>query len=194
MEPKPKDPRHFVKRAGSIEDAVCLGRYMGVTIEKVVVNIPIQGESAIESKEKEFTLVRVLYSNLWEHRLTTETQGVKMIDTEGIQHSPESDLYTYEQETKVRIGKERCVPYSFESPDDTLEGGAKTRGWSWFSALPKGTWPHRLVFNFFVFEPGYTAGVGQDHETLEVVFDFNFKQLLPDARRFVTLELPSKNR
>jgi hypothetical protein len=117
---------------------------------------------------------------------------MNLIDTEGIQHDHEThDLHIYQSETEVSISSKQNVPYDFAPSGDptTLEGKAKTRGWLWFPALPRGIYPQRLIFNFSIFAPGYTSGVVEDHETLEVTFDFKFRELLPNARSFVTLEI-----
>jgi len=190
MESSAKDPRHFLKKAADITEASCSGRYMGVCIEKVIVNVPIKGCYCDATKIGNFTLIRALLSNIWDHRIDVLTHDMKLIDTEEIQHSHETDdLYIYQSETEVSISSKRNVFYDFAPHAMTLEGKAKTRGWLWFPSLPQGIYPHRLIFNFYIFAPGYTSGVGEDHETLEVIFDFKFRQLLPNAKSFVTLEI-----
>jgi hypothetical protein len=165
---------------------------MSVGIEKVLINIPITGRYYDETRKGNFTLIRVLFSNIWDHRIDIWTHEMKMIDTEGTQHSHETDdLHIYQSETEVSISSKQNVPYEFASHANPtkLEGKAKTRGWLWFPALPRGIYPQRLIFNFDIFAPGYTSGAVEDHETLEVAFDFNFRQLLPNAKSFVTLEI-----
>lgn len=190
MQTNANDPRHFLKRAENIADASCSGRYMGVHLEKVLINVPIVGRLYDETKKGNFTLIQVLISNIWDHRIDVRTHDMKLIDTEGIQHSHETDdLHIYENETEVCIKNKNKVKYDFTPPATTLEGKAKTRGWLWFPALPQGIYPHRLIFNFFIFAPGYTSGTGEDHETIEVEFNFKFKELLHDAKNFVTLEI-----
>jgi hypothetical protein len=190
MEPNAKDPRHFLKHAGNITEASCFGRYMAMSIEKVLFSVPIIGRFHSESRKGKFTLIRILFSNIWDHRIDVRTHDMKLIDTEGIQHSHETDdLYIYQSETEVSVSSKRNQPYDFAPHATTLEGKAKTRGWLWFPALPQGIYPHRLIFNFFIFAPGYTSGAGEDHETLEVEFDFKFRELLPSAKNFVTLEI-----
>jgi hypothetical protein len=65
MESSTKDPRHFLKSAKDMAEASCFGRYMGVSIEKVLVSVPITGRYYDETKKGKFTLLRVLFSNLW---------------------------------------------------------------------------------------------------------------------------------
>lgn len=192
MDSDVKDTRHFLKRAGGIAEASCFGRYMGVGVEKVLVSVPITGHYYDERRTGKFTLVRVLFSNIWDHRIEIWTHQMKMIDTEGIQHSHEADdLHIYQSETEVKITPRQKVPYTFASYENptTLEGKAKMRGWLWFPGLPLGIYPYRLIFNFEIFAPGYTSGAVEDHETLEVVFDFKFRELLPSANSFTTLEI-----
>jgi hypothetical protein len=193
MKSDEEDSRHFLKSATSIADASCSGSYMGVTIEKVLINVPVSAHTLDETKEKDFTLIRVLFTNIWAYRIDLEKRGPKLIDTEGIQHSEEMDSYIYRQGTQVRLSGKQYVPYDFEYPAGTLEGKAKTRGWLWFPALPKGIYPYRLIFLFRIFAPGDTSGSIEHEETLEIIFDFKFKQLLPDAKSFVTLEIEGQS-
>lgn len=189
MENGQNDPRHFLKSAANISEAFCLGRYMGVHVEKLFINVPIVGHFCDKTYEKKFTLIRALFSNFWNHRIDVKPfNTMLLIDSEGIQHSLEDDLYKYESETRVRIGKKRSVDYEFESPFCELEGKAKIRGWLWFPALPKHVSPHRLVFKFHVFAPGDTSGRVEDHDTIEIKFDFEFSQVLPDANNLLELE------
>jgi hypothetical protein len=184
------DPRHFLKRAANIGDAFCSGRYMGVTIEKVLVNVPITGfHGDGTTEEKTFTLARVLFSNLWDHRITLPTYEMKLIDSEGIQHTAETDIYIYAQEAKVRISKKKAVSFHFQSPEDCIEGRAKVRGWLFFAPLPPGVFPQRFTFRFNTFAPGCVCGRVEDHETLEVLFVFQFRHLLTEAGKFVALEV-----
>ncbi len=184
------DPRHFLKRAANIDDAFCSGRYMAVTIEKVLVNVPITGNHGDgTTEERTFTLARVLFSNLWDHRITLPTHEMKLIDSEGIQHSLETDIYIYAEEARVRISKKKAVPYHFQSPEDYVEGRAKVRGWMFFAPLPPGVFPQRFIFRFHAFAPGCVCGRVEDHETLDVIFVFQFRHLLPEAGRFVALDV-----
>jgi len=162
---------------------------MRVSIEKVLINVPITGNTGNGTKDRTFTLVRVLYSNLWNHRITTDEHEARLIDSEGIQHSAETDTYIYTEDATVRLSKKRSISCRFGSPDATVEGRAKARGWLFFAPLPPGIYPHRLVFTFNTFEAGYTSGWVQDHETLEVVFTFQFRKLLPEITGFATLEI-----
>jgi hypothetical protein len=189
MESNPEDPRHFLKNAANISEASCSGRYMRVSIEKVLINIPITGGIGVDYKGKTFTIARVLYSNLWGHLIATDHGKAKMVDSEGIQHSVENDTYNYRNEATVRLSKSRSVSYNFEYPDDTVEGKAKARGWLFFAPLPPSIYPQRFVFRFRTFEAGSIYGRVQDEETLEVVFDFQFRKLLPEVREFVTLDI-----
>lgn len=190
METSSTDPRHFQKSAAHISEASCSGRYMRVSIEKVLINVPITGNTWDGTIDRTFSLVRVLYSNLWDHPIDISHQQPKLIDSEGIQHTTDiNDHWRFEKDATVRLSKKRSVPYSFESPAQTVEGRAKIRGWLFFPSLPPGIYPHRFVFTFWTFEPGFTTGRVQDHDTLEVVFSFQFRKLLPEARGFVTLEI-----
>jgi hypothetical protein len=189
MESDMQDPRHYLRRAGNITVASCFGRYMGVNIEKVFVNIPIMGHSFDECRKRNFTLIRSLFTNIWDHRIRIWGDNMYLIDSEGIQHSQEThDLHIYRQATEVIVSGKRNVAYDFASHTGELEGKAKTRGWLWFPALPPGIHPHRLIFNFNIFSPGDTSGLVEDQETLEIAFDFQFRKLLADSKNFVTLE------
>jgi len=186
-----RDPRHFVKKAANIKEAVCVGRYMGVSIEKVLINAPIVGGDEVESKEGDFTLVKVLYTNNWKHRISTRANAVKMIDTDGIQHSCRTRLYPYQMNSRVKLPENRYVPFNFVSPEETLEGEAKTRGWLWFPTLSSGIYPKRFLFQLYICEPGEVCTPRVDEETLEIVFMFQLTQLLPETNAFLTLEVES---
>src|ERR1041384_3659894 len=112
------DPRHFLKQASDASDAFCSGRYIGVRIEKVLVDVQVSGRHYDETREGKFTLVRLLYSNLWEHRISTDASKSKLIDSEGIQHGPETDLYVLKTATQVQVSKKHSVAYEFSSPAD----------------------------------------------------------------------------
>jgi hypothetical protein len=183
------DDRHFLKIAQSISDASCAGRYMAVNIEHVFPNIQLSGETLERTQiEKRFTLTRVLFSNIWHHRISISTSMIKMIDTEGMQH-PLTHFDDYVSDIRVIISTSRKVSYKFEGLPTELEGQSKTRGWLWFPALPQGIFPHRLIFEFYIYAPGNTSGRVRDSETLEVVFAFKFNQYLPGGQGFVTLEI-----
>lgn len=189
METKTRDPRHFIKGANNLAEASCTGRYMGVRVEKILLNARVSGDTGAEVKEKDFTLIRVLYSNLWDYRLSTDFQGTKMIDTEGIQHSHETNMFVYGCQSKVRLSRKEVIPYDFDSPQNNLEGRAKTRGWLWFPSLSRSVFPHRLIFNFYIFAPGCLSGVSEDRDTIEIVFQLRFGELLPEAKKFTTLDI-----
>jgi hypothetical protein len=189
MKSSQRDPRHFLKKAAGFGEAICSGRYMRVSIEKVLLNVPILGGSGTEAKENHFTLIRTLYANIWGHRISTRANAVKLIDTEGVQHSHATYLYPYREGTKVKVSENQFVQYDFASPEEILEGEAKARGWLWFPALPADIYPQRLVFQFYICEPGEVHTPRVDDETLEIAFLFQFRQLLPEAKNFVTLEL-----
>jgi hypothetical protein len=189
METNLKDPRHFLKKAANIKEAFCSGRYMRVSIEKILINVPISGGSGIESKEKGFTLVRILYTNIWGHRISTRANAVKLIDTDGVQYGHETGLYPYQMKSRIKFSQDRCVDYDFISPEDILEGEAKTRGWLWFPALPPGIYPQRLIFQFYICDPGEVHTPRVNDETLEIILLSQFRHLLPEAEPFATLEI-----
>jgi hypothetical protein len=193
MESNQKDPRHFLKKATNIKDAFCSGRYMRVSIEKLLINVPISGDSGIEIKEKDFTLIRILYTNIWGHRISTRANAVKLIDSDGVQYGHETDLYPYQRKSRIKFSQNRCVHYDFISPEDILEGEAKTRGWLWFPALPPGIYPRRLIFQFYICNPGDIHTPRVDDETLEIVLLPQFKHLLPEGESLVTLEIEANS-
>jgi len=182
------DNRHYLKVAASILDASCTGQYMGITVENVFLNVRVSGQTYGKHAEKSFTLARVLFSNLWYHRIPIDQYGmIKLIDSQGMQHRHEPDIYSYMHSSQVLIAENRSAPYVFEEVAQVLEGRSKTRGWLWFPALPQGMYPHRLVFRFHIFAPGSTCGRVQDSETLEIIFDFSFDALIAIEQR---LDMP----
>lgn len=183
------DDRHFLKTAQSISDASCIGRYMAVNIEHVFANIQLSSETFERTRtEQRFTLTRVLFSNIWQHRISIRTHMMQMVDTQGMQHAV-THLDSYASDIRVRISPSQEVSYKFEGLADELEGKSKTRGWLWFPALPGSIYPHRFIFRFNIFNPGHTSGRVQDTETLEVAFAFQLKEYLPDGKHFVTLQI-----
>jgi len=185
------DSRHFLKSADSIADASCIGRYMAVKIEHVFNNIQLSGDNTAKGRiEKRFTLARVLFSNIWQHRIELSNNQVKMIDTQGMQHDT-TDFDDYVNDILVRVSTSREMSYKFERLlyFTELEGQSKARHWLWFPALPKGIYPHRLIFQFLIFAPGRTSGQVEDREILEVVFAFKFTQQLAPGQHFVPLEI-----
>jgi hypothetical protein len=112
-----------------------------------------------------------------------------MIDSDGVQHSAGMNVYEFNQKAEVKLSKKRSVKYDFISPENRLEGNAKTRGWLWFPAIPRGFFPYRFIFHFQISQPGNVSGESQDYEILEIVFDFDLKQLLLGEKGFTTLEL-----
>jgi hypothetical protein len=60
-----------------------------VKLERLFLNVPIQptGEDRYWSKEGQFCLLQVVYHNVWDHRMATHYNPVKMIDSDEFQHS-----------------------------------------------------------------------------------------------------------
>lgn len=164
---KPKDPSHHIKVIDNLEDMTLKGKYMAVTLLRLLVNVRI--ESEYDGRVRRFTLLQVSFHNLWDYRLTTTASGsVKMIDSEGFQH--DGDGCDYHEFCLVSLpGNEGPVEVSFPWPELTLEDHARTNGWIWFAELADGVLPKRFVFRFDVFEPGSTSGWVKDSETLEFV-------------------------
>jgi len=184
------DDRHFLKTADSISDSSCIGRYMTVNIEHVFNNIQLSAENIERGRiAKRFTLARILFSNIWQHRIEIENSKMKMIDTQGMQHST-TFFDEYAVDIRVRVSASRELSYKFERLiTQELEGQSKSRLWLWFPALPMGIYPHRLIFQFWIFAPGNTSGQVEDKETLEVVFAFKFTEQLQPGQHFVPLEI-----
>ena len=60
-----------------------------------------------------------------------------------------------------------------------MEAHSKTKGWTWFEALPANVIPHRFIFQVRVYEkPGEIDGKVKDSETFEFVLK-NFSQVIP---------------
>jgi len=186
------DQPHTLKTATSLSEAFCLGRFVGVAIEKVLINVPIIGNEYSDDKGSivKFTLVRVVYSNLWQNRICTNIRtgdhNIRMVDSEGFQYSAGMNVYEGTEKAEVKISNKQAIKYNFISAEARLEPSAKTRGWLWFPGLPKGVFPRRFIFDFRVFDPGCDP---INLESLEIKFEFEPNQPLLDEVGFKTLEL-----
>lgn len=170
------DPSHHTGVFDESIEPTIAGRYMSITLTRLLVNIPLQ------SKRKEnircFTLLNTLWHNTWDYRLNTIFfVPVKMIDSEGFQHSSDEDINHYEFCRVVLPDTKQTIEAPFSPPDRILEAHAKTKGWVWFEALPAGVIPRRFIFQVRVYEkPGETDGKVKDFETFEFILA-NFEQV-----------------
>jgi hypothetical protein len=154
------------------------GRYMSITLTRLLVNLPFK--SRYKGNICCFTLLNAIWHNTWDYRLNTIfSVPVKMIDSEGFQHSSHSGVDYLEFCKVVLPDTKQIVEASFSPPDQVLEARAKTKGWVWFDALPRNVIPHRFIFQVRVYEkPGETDGWVKDFETFEFVLT-NYDQVVP---------------
>ena len=155
------------------------GDYMEVRIGRIVLDAVIRVDEFSEEEEK-LLLFEAVFSNLWDYRIPTYSNEPLLIDSDGFQHS------AYDLSFSATAAKSRQLKSGTELPRiaNEIEGKARSLGWVAFPRLKKGVVPHRLIFHFYVFEPGCTSGSVQHSETLELVFDFSlFGRLLQNSKK-----------
>jgi len=148
-------------------DATIEGRYMSVTLSRLLVNLPMISD---EGEPGYFTLLAVDLRNLWDYQLITKynTLGIKhkLIDSLGFQY--EVDMPPWDYRTVVLEDGE-SLEVRYEAPERYLEAHARTTGWFSFGTLLGGAAPERFIFRFPVFDAGQTGGWVRDEEVLEFV-------------------------
>jgi len=161
---KEKDKSHFIKTIDDHKNLTAKGKYMEVMLKNIYVDIPLKSNRT--NTIRSFTIVEVLFHNIWDYRISINPSLFKLIDTEGFQHNGNGCSY-YEYDHAV-MSPDKYTPVSFAWPELTLEDHTKTIGHIWFKALTRGL-PHRLIFVFQIFEPGDISGWQQDRETIEFI-------------------------
>lgn len=155
---------HLTKLVLAPEELTASGRYMGVRLDRMLVNVLVR--NTIRDKEEYFSLLEVTISNLWEYRIRLYSNDQSMIDSEGFQHKL-ANYVPYEYAVGLQTGE--FVKVRFDSPHWELESKSKTRGWIWFEPLAQNSLPHRFIFRLKIFNPGEISGHVEDTETIELV-------------------------
>jgi hypothetical protein len=166
-----ENPFHYKEVVNGNTECTIKGRYMEITIDKVLENFSLTGE--FRGEVREFTLFHVIFKNLHQHILCTQQTGsITLIDSDGNQYEDQVGLqYEY---GKVSTDKAEEPPDdAFPNPDLEVRAGAKTQGWLYFRKLPKGLHPKRLIIEIRVFDAGVTSGWVRDQDT----FEFTFSEL-----------------
>jgi len=164
--------KHLKKIVRGPEDLTVAGTYMGVKLERMLLNLRLKG-SHRSIDDKDFCLLEAVFQNRWDYRMSIFLADFSMIDSDGFQHQEINiklpKYLDYKHAVIPRTGE--LVRTEFRSPDHELEAKAKTRGWLWFDALPQGIIPHRFIFRFKIPEPGEISGWVKSTETLELVIN-----------------------
>jgi len=163
---KQGESSRYTQIVDDLQSLTLSGKYMSLTLRKLYVNVPIQSSSKFNVRS--FTLLKVVFHNIWDYRLSTFTD-IKMIDSEGFQHDGKG-CHFYEF-TQVILPNKKKIDVNFPWPELVLEDHCKTEGWVWFDELANGVVPHRFIFIFNVFEPGEISGWVKDYETLEFIIN-----------------------
>lgn len=162
-----EDNSHHAKVISESGSINITGKYMSVTLTRLFVDMTLQSKNTEEIRT--FTILGAIWHNLWGHRIKTLLTGsIKMIDSEGFQHSGDlCEFYKYRR--IVLPNSQGIIDIDFAWPELTLEAHAKSKGYVWFDNLPNGVMPHRFIFKFEIFEPGQISGGVKDGETFEFV-------------------------
>lgn len=169
---------HYKGIARSPDELLVRGKYFEIAVGKIVLEAEVLTDSYSETVER-YVLFEVVYSNLWDHIISTNSRDPLLIDSNGFQHSACSLSFD------AVIHKAKGLKRGTELPSiaDEIQGRARSAGWIAFPRLKKSVVPHRLIFQFQIFEPGQTSGYVQDSETLELIFDLSlYGRLIGDAK------------
>ena len=170
---------HHKTLARSPQELRVAGDYMEVRIGRIILDAIVRVDEFSDDEEK-LLLFETIFSNLWNYRIPTYSNEPLLIDSDGFQHS------AYDLSFSATVTRAKQLKRGTDLPRiaNEIEGKAKSLGWVAFPRLMKGVVPHRLIFHFFVFEPGCTSGSVQHSETLELVFDLSlFGRLLRDGEK-----------
>jgi hypothetical protein len=145
-----------------------------------------QLENIDTGEQRAFTLLQVVFVNLWDCVLRLDTSTFRMIDSDGFQHPSTKRWESYC--LRLPSMKTSNLPNSWDATGielftypngaaaifppprhNHLEGKAKTVGWVWFECLPEGVRPARMIYRQDVYAPGHTSGWVQHVETLEFI-------------------------
>jgi hypothetical protein len=160
---------HYKITAKFPNELIVRGDYAEIAIGRIDLNAEVRLDRYAEDVES-YTLFEAVYSNLWDHVISTNMRDPLLIDSKGFQHAA-----CCLQAGDPFIQKSKCIEEDAELPSiaDEIQGKARSAGWIAFPKLKKTIVPHRLIFHFFVFDPGYTSGEVKHSETLELIFDLS---------------------
>lgn len=169
---------HHKALAKSPNELRVRGDYMEVCIGRIVMDATVRVDEFSDEEEK-LLLFEAIFSNIWDYRIPSYGNEPLLIDSDGFQHT------AYDLSFSATISKSKRLKHGTELPRiaNDIEGKAKSLGWVAFPRLKKGVVPHRLVFHFYIYDPGCTSGSVRHSETLEIVFDLSlFGRLLENGK------------
>lgn len=171
---------HYKVIAKSPKELLIRGDYLEIAVGNIILDAAGLKDSYSGNVEH-YVLFEVVYSNLWDNVIsTTSWNAPLLIDSNGFQHA-ECPLYS-----DAVIHKARHLEEGTELPSvsDEIQGKARSAGWIAFPKMKKSVVPHRLIFQFRIFEPGQTSGYVQHSETLELIFDLSlYGHLIGEGKR-----------
>ena len=129
------------------EGRMLCGRFMGVSISRVLLNVPLQTpEDWDEVKMKRFTLVELLLKNVCDRPINIEcySDNYVLVDSDDFQRNG-TDLDNSFELAQTSGGN---VPVAFPYLRGYLLDGAKTKGWLAFDEFASGVLPKRFAFRF----------------------------------------------
>ena len=171
---------HYKVVAKSPKELLVRGDYLEIAVGNIILDAEVLADCYSGTVEH-YALFEVVYSNLWDYVIsTTSWNAPSLIDSNGFQHSACSLL------SEAMIHKAKNFEPGTELPSvaDEIQGKARSVGWIAFPRLKKSVVPHRLIFQFRIFEPGQTSGYVQHSETLELIFDLSvYGRLLSEGKK-----------
>jgi hypothetical protein len=173
---------HHKTLAKSPSELWVRGSYMEICIERIILDATVVFDS-FNLNPVPVVLFEAVFSNLSEYRIGITSPAPLLIDSAGFQHSAYN---WWNLGFCPTVCKSKRIEEGTNLPRiaSEIEGKAKSLGWITFPLLKKSVVPHRLIFQFPIFDPGSTSGSVRHSETLELVFDLSLLgRLLKNGRK-----------
>ncbi|MEW6040983.1 MAG: serine/threonine-protein kinase [Elusimicrobiota bacterium] len=174
---KSGESHRILNSIDKLDNMTLSGKYMSVKLLRCFLNIKLK--RSYDGKIRSFTILEVLFHNMWDRRLDIPVCSVNMIDSKNFQHK--SDVDGPHSFTQVKLSNGKTIETEFPYPEFILEDHAKTKGFLWFDSLPEDTFPHRFLFEFTVYDQIQT-GWPIDCDLLEFIIEnYQIKPIKDDS-------------
>lgn len=171
---------HYKVLAKCPNELLVQGDYIEIAVRKVVLDAEVSMDHYSEEVER-YVLFEAVLTNVWDHVISTNMRDPLLIDSNGFQHTA---CCLQAGDPFIRKSKELEEGTELPSIADEIQGKARSAGWIAFPKLKKSVVPHRLIFQFFIFEPGHTSGTVKHSETIELIFDLSlYGRLIGEGKR-----------
>jgi hypothetical protein len=126
--------QHYQRIAKAAEDLLVRGDYLEIELRRIALHSRVRPWKG--SKEvRHVSLFEAIVSNIWAHRISTDSNVPLLIDSDGFQHAEISPGPEAEVITSNVLSEGMLVPRIA----DTIEAHARTRGWIAFPELSEGS-------------------------------------------------------